>query len=533
MNLMSRYSKRYAIVFLLFIILYIILLGRLIWFGLQNQDIEATPYKAVETTAARPDILDRNGSLLARDVHSFSLFAQPKHIFNIDETAKLIKSILPNIDSQTLRKRLHSKQSFVWLERNLSEQQKSDITALGLPGLGFRTHISRFYPNGADAAYVVGYVDVDNKGLAGIEKYIDGQKTGVLEANTIAKAKLDPVYLSIDIRAQSIIRSILEAALQKYKAQSAGAIILNATNGQVLAMTSLPSFAPDSPAQALKANRLNRMSAGLYEMGSVIKIFTTAMALDSGKYTMDSMIDASRPLLAGRGQYIHDFHGKNRPLTLSEVFIYSSNIGSAKEAIAVGIDKHRQFLTKLGLLTKLHTELPEIARPVLPKKWKAVNSMTIAFGHGMMTTPLQTAVGAAALLNGGFFLQPSFLKNINSHLSPMRVISPNTSKLMRDLLALNMKQGSGHFANIQGYNIGGKTGTAEKVENGKYVKNQRFNSFIAAFPIEKPKYIVLTIIDNPQAIPGLIGSTAGYNAAPMAVEIINRCASFLGISPHI
>ncbi|MDN5249072.1 MAG: penicillin-binding protein 2 [Alphaproteobacteria bacterium] len=533
MRIKYSYSKRYIAVFLLFSCLYILLMARLVWFGLQRKDAEDAAYAMTELTQERPDIFDRNGLLLARDIHSFSLFAQPRHVLNPEETAKLIKTVLPNIDLDLVTSRLRSKQPFVWLERNLSLQQKSEIMALGLPGLGFRTHISRFYPNGADAAYVVGYVDVDNKGLAGIEKYLDEQKLTSPHIRDLEKEKLKAVYLSIDIRGQAIIRSVLERSLKTYNAQAAGAVILNAENGEILAMDSVPSFMPDVPGQALNADRLNRMSAGLYEMGSVIKIFTTAMALDSGKFTLDSMIDASHPLAAGRGQYIHDFHGKNRPLSLSEVFIYSSNIGSAKEALAVGVDQHKKFLDKLGLLTKLDTEIPEVARPVFPKKWKAVNSMTISFGHGMMNTPLQTAVSAAALLNGGILRQPTFLRNSRAPLRSARVLSPKTSQIMRNLFALNMKQGSGRFANIQGYNIGGKTGTAEKVENGKYVKNQRFNSFIAAFPIEHPKYIVLTIIDNPQAIPGRIGSTAGYNAAPMAVEIINRCANFLGVRPNI
>jgi cell division protein FtsI (penicillin-binding protein 3) len=275
------------------------------------------------------------------------------------------------------------------------------------------------------------------------------------------------------------------------------------------------------------------MSAGTYEMGSTIKSFTTAMALDSGKVTLESRFDASRPITIGN-QTIRDFHGKGRVLTVPEVFIYSSNIGSAREADVVGIEGHREFLHRMGLLKRLNTELPEVARPSEPKVWKKVHSITIAFGHGMSTTPLQTAVAAAALMNGGKLIDPTFLRRTQEEADAIakQVIEPKTSEDMRYLYRLNAEKGSGKRAEVPGYRVGGKTGTAEKVVNGRYSSSVRFNAFLAAFPMDDPQYIVLSIIDEPKPEKPGMAATSGLNAAPIVANIIRRSASLLGVKPE-
>lgn len=528
------HNIRYNIIIVFFTGLYIILGCKLIWFGMQNNSIEETLDTTKQNTIIRPDIVDRNGKLLARDIRSFSLFAQPNHIINATETVKILNKILPKLNTKATIKKLKSKQYFVWIERNLASQQKNAIKALGLPGLGFKTETHRYYVNGSDASYIVGYVNVDNRGLAGIEKYIDTHNLNATQ-NITDKAKLLPITLSIDMRIQSIITKVLNDAIKKYKAKAAGAIIQNVNTGEILAMNSLPNFDPLYPAQALESNKLNRMTSGLYEMGSVVKIFTTAMALNSGKFTPDTIIKIDKPLKVGPHQFIHDFHGAYKPLSVSDIFIKSSNIGSAKEAETIGLINHKKFLKKLGLLDKLNTELPELATPVQPKKWKKVNSMTIAFGHGIMFTPLHVTTSACALVNGGYLIAPTFLKAQNRYnkISKHNIITQKTSQQLIKLLGLNMTKGSGHFANEKYYNIGGKTGTAEKVENGKYTKDKNFNNFLAVIPLKKPQYVVLTVIDTPQKANEYEGKTAGFNAAPMAVEIINRCSNFLGIHPEM
>ncbi|WP_034989164.1 peptidoglycan D,D-transpeptidase FtsI family protein [Bartonella senegalensis] len=530
------YSARPRLLFslLCFLILYGVMGACLISYGLEGGQIEEAKGPSVLQLTARPDILDRNGRLLATDIKTYSLFAEPRRIIDVDETIELLSTVLPDLNWQETYKRLKKKSSFSWIQRGLTPMQKTQIMALGIPGIGFRTEVRRFYPSGAVLSHILGMVNVDNQGIAGMEKYIDDAGLSDLRAAGLAtEESLKPVRLSIDVRLQTIVHDELMKAMKRYKAIAAGAVILNIYTGEVLAMASLPDFDPGNPVDALKNDRFNRMTAGTFEMGSIIKSFTTAMALDSDIFHLNSVIDASKPLQASRGFTIHDFHGKNRPLTLWEVFIYSSNIGSAKEAMAVGIEGHRTFLKRLGLLDRMTTELPEVAYPLVPNHWKDIHSMTISFGHGMATTPLQTAVAGAALMNDGWLIAPTFLKRTKDQASQhaKHVLQAKTSQNMRYLYKLNSDIGSGRNAKVEGYRVGGKTGTAEKVENGKYSKTKNFNSFLAAFPIDDPAYVVLTIIDEPQPEEGQHSATAAMNAGPMLANIIRRSASFLGIKP--
>ena len=505
--------------------------ARLVYFGIQNDSLTET--HAVAETAARPDLVDRNGETLATDIKTASLFAEPKRIIDADEALELLSSVLPDLDQEETYRKLKSGLGFVWLKRQLTPRQQSQIMALGLPGVGFRTEKRRFYPGGSNASHIVGLVDTDNKGIAGMERWVDQNGLADLrEAGLAVEKDLAPVKLSIDSRVQHVMHDELAQAMVRYRAIAAGAVVLNIHTGEVVAMASLPDYDPNNPFNALEKDRLNRMSAGVYEMGSTFKAFTTAMALDSGKVNMRSTFDARRPIQIARFT-INDFHGKRKILTVPEVFIYSSNIGSAKEADVVGVEGHRAFLRKLGLLDKMVTELPEVAKPTEPKEWKKLNSITISFGHGAGTTPLQTAVAAAALMNGGNLIAPTFLPRTKAEADRLavRVVKPETSDNMRYLFRLNVEKGSGRRAEVPGYIVGGKTGTAEKVVNGRYSSNQRFNAFLGAFPMTKPEYVVLVVLDNPQAEEGKGGTTAGSNAAPTVSAIIRRSAVFLGVKP--
>jgi cell division protein FtsI (penicillin-binding protein 3) len=511
--------------------IYSTIAGRLVYLGYQNPDNSGAP--ASRVTASRPDIVDRNGELLATDIKTASLYAEPRHIVDADEAIEKLSTVLPEIDYEQTYNKFKSGAGFVWLQRQLTPKQQNEIMQLGIPGIGFRTEKRRFYPSGDTSAYIVGMTNIDNQGISGMEKYIDGQGLTDLQASGLAVPKdLAPVKLSIDLRVQHIVHDEIVVGMQKYHAIAAGAVVLNVKTGEVLAMASVPDFDPNNPYNAQDKDRLNRMSAGLYEMGSTFKSFTTAMALDSGKMTLASKLDATRPIRIGH-QTIHDFHGKGRWLTVPEVFIYSSNIGSAKEAEAVGIEGHREFLHRLGVLEKMQTELPEVARPTEPKVWKQVNSITIAFGHGVSTTPLQTAVGCAALMNGGYLIEPTFLPRTQEQAMTVakKVVSDKTSDAMRYVYALNAEKGSGRNARVPGYRVGGKTGTAEKVVNGRYSKDKNFNAFVAAFPMDDPQYIVLTIADEPKPEKPGMGGTAASNAGIMAHNIIARSAAMLGVKP--
>ncbi len=528
----GKQRNRVIMTMAVFLGIYATIAGRLIYLGILDPEDAGGP--ASRVTASRPDIVDRNGEVLATDIKTASLFAEPRRIVDADEVIEKLSTVLPDIEVEQTYHKLKSGAGFVWLKRQLTPRQQAEIIQLGLPGIGFRTEKRRFYPAGPTVSHIIGLTNIDNQGISGLEKYIDDQGLADLQASGLAvAADLKPVKLSVDLRVQHIVHDELAQAMERYHAIAAGAVVLNAKSGEVVAMASLPDYDPNNPYNAHEKDRLNRMSAGTYEMGSTIKSFTTAMALDSGLANLESRFDASRPLRIGRFT-IKDFHGKGRVLTLPEVFIYSSNIGSAKEADMVGIEGHREFLKRLGLLNRMRTELPEVATPSEPKEWKKVNSITISFGHGMSTTPLQTAVGAAALMNGGKLIQPTFLPRTVAQADAVaeQVLKQNTVEQMRYLYRLNAEKGSGKRAEVPGFRVGGKTGTAEKVVNGRYSSDKRFNAFLAAFPMDDPQYIVLTIIDEPKAEKPGMGATSGLNAAPMAANIIRRSGALLGVKPE-
>nr|WP_240532748.1 penicillin-binding protein 2 [Nitratireductor indicus] len=509
--------------------------GRLVYLATQEEPEATVP--AARITASRPDLVDRNGEVLATDIKTASLFAEPRRIVDVDEAIEKLATVLPDLDYEQTYRRLDSDAGFVWLRRQLSPRQQAEIMALGIPGLGFRTEKRRFYPGGPTASHIVGLVNIDNKGIAGMEKFVDDQGLADLQATGLAVAgHMEPVRLSIDLRVQHVIRDELAQAMQRYKAVAAGAIMLNARTGEVMGMASLPDYDPNNPVNALEKDRLNRVSAGVFEMGSTFKLFTTAMALDSGLVKITDRFDATRPIRIG-GFTINDFHGKRRVLSVPEIFIYSSNIGTAKMADVVGIEGHRNFLKKIGLLTRTPTELPEVAMPTEPKEWKKINSVTISYGHGVATTPLQTAMAAVAMVNGGKLIPPTFLPRSEAEANEIatQVISPKTSSQIRYLFRYNVEKGtggSGSRADVEGYFVGGKTGTAEKVINGRYSNSVRFNAFIGAFPADNPDYVVLTFVDEPKPEREGIGATAGLNAAPMVGNIIRRTATLLGVKPE-
>lgn len=530
----AQARNRVGIVLLGFTIAYVVVGGRLVEYGMAQPETTSSIMPSDNLLASRPDILDRNGQLLATDIRTVSLYAEPTKIIDPDEALEELSTVLPDLDAKSTYRKLSSKSHFQWLRRQLTPRQQSQILALGIPGIGFRPEKRRFYPGGSVASHILGLVNIDNRGIAGMEKYIDSQGLADLAAVGMTNdVKLEPVKLSIDLRVQNIVHEVLTEGMAKYQGIGAGAVVLNVHTGEVLGMASIPDFDPNDPLHALDPNRLNRVSAGTYEMGSTFKAFTIAMGLDYGTMTLASTFDATKPLHIG-GFTIHDFHGTRRILSVDEVFVHSSNIGAARMADAVGIDAHKAFLERLGLLTRMQTELPEVATPIQPRVWKRINSMTIAYGHGVATTPLQTAVAAAALLNGGYLIEPTFLPRTVAEADKIavRVVKPSTVRDMRKLFRDNVDKaaGSGKQAAVPGFDVGGKTGTAEKIVRGRYVNGHNFNAFLAGFPMWDPQYIVLVFIDDPRF--GEHNSNiAGNTATPMAGRIIARVAPLLGVQP--
>ncbi len=517
-----------------FTLVYAVIGGRLIQYGMTEMGDGRARNGADRILAARPDLVDRNGDLLATDIRVVSLFGEPRRILDADEAVESLARVLPEVDQASWHRKLTSGAGFVWLRRELTPRQQADVMALGIPGIGFRNETRRFYPGGPTASHIVGLVNIDNVGTAGMEKFVDDQGLATLqELGLDTREELPPVRLSVHAGVQHVLRDELAQAMDRYKAIAAGGVVLDVRTGEVVAMASLPDYDPNDPFNALDKDRLNRMSAGTFEMGSTFKVFTTAMALDSGLVNMKSTFDASRPIQIARFT-INDFHGKKRVLSVPEIFIYSSNIGTAKMADVVGIEGHREFLHRIGLLDRMQTELPEVARPTEPAEWKKLHSITISFGHGASTTPLQTAVAAAALVNGGKLIPPTFLPRTEEQAAEIarQVIKPETSAMMRYLFRLNVEQGSGKRAEVEGFFVGGKTGTAEKVVNGRYSSDKRFNAFLSAFPMDDPRYVVLVVLDEPKPEKEGAGATAGINTAPIVARVIERSIALLGIQPR-
>ncbi|TXI05715.1 MAG: penicillin-binding protein 2 [Rhizobium sp.] len=515
------------------IVCYAAIFARLTYFDMEPRgDTSSIPPDHV--TAARPDIVDRNGELLATDIRTVSMFAEPNRVVDADEAVEKIATVFPDIDRKSLYKKLADHRShFAWLRRQLTPKQQSDILALGIPAIGFRPEVKRFYPGGRTAAHILGYVDIDNHGVAGMEKYLDMQGLSDLDSTGLtSRDTLEPVRLSIDLRVQNVVHDVVTNALDLYKGKAAGAVVLDIHTGEVLAMASAPDFDPNDPQATGSDGWLNRMSNGTFEMGSTFKTFSMAMAFDVGVVKLTDTFDASAPLHYG-GFTIHDDHDvPRRWLTIPEIFRYSSNIGTAKMMDRVGMDNQKAYLTRFGLLSKLQTELPEVKMPTQPHVWKKINSITISFGHGVATTPLQTAVAGAALMDGGELIEPTFLPRTREEAEKVEtpIVKPGTSDIIRSLFKLNGEEGSGKPANVLGYHVGGKTGTANKVIHGVYSHKLSFNSFLGAFPIEHPKYVVLAFVDQP--LTGEHNLTFATNtAAPMVRDIIKQAAPMLGVEP--
>jgi cell division protein FtsI (penicillin-binding protein 3) len=529
-------KARLGLAIVAFAAIYGVIALRLVMFAEQSDGHGARRSVGQDAVAtARPDILDRNGQILATDVKAPSLFAEPRKLIDVDEAEELLTAVLPDLDANEVRDRLSSKRGFVWLKREITPKQQQEIHRLGIPGVGFLTENKRVYPNGPVVSHEIGHVNIDNQGIAGIEKWLDGQGLAALHMAGLATDRLQkPVNLALDLRVQFALRDELVAAREKFKAKAASGVVLNVNTGEIVALVSEPDYDPNNPREANDPTRINRLTTGVYEMGSTFKVLTVAMALDSGKATLSSTFDASHPLHYGRFA-IHDYEPMHRALSVPEIFTYSSNIGAARMALAVGVQGHQAFLKKMGQLDRLRTELPESAEPIVPKHWGELNTVTIAFGHGLSVAPLQAVMGIAATLNGGLLIPPTFLKRNESEAKALakQVLKPETSRAMRYLMRLNAEKGTATKANVDGYYIGGKTGTAEKVVNGRYSRHKLLTDFMAVLPADKPKYLMMIMLDEPQATPQTHGfATAGWNAAPTAAKVIARIAPLLDLEPR-
>lgn len=473
----------------------------------------------VRTPRQRAEIVDRNGMILATTLPTYSLYADAKAVPNRHAAAARLARAIPDLSTVEIHKQLRTNRRFVWLRRHLTPRQYQAVNTLGIPGIYVRADERRVYPHGRLAAHIVGFTDVDSRGLAGIERQFDKMLGHQRHA----------VRLTIDIRLQHILREEMAAAVKTYRAKKGSALLLDARSGEVMAMVSLPDFDPNHPTKAPTGTRFNMNTLGVYEMGSTFKVLNTAMALDGGIARLGDRFDARAPIRVASHK-IRDYHPRGRWLSVDEIFVYSSNIGSAKMAIAAGGKRQKAFLSRLGLLSPSTIELPEIGAPLSPRKWRPVNTMTISFGHGVAVTPIQFAAAIAATVNGGMLYAPTLIKRDGAEgREGKQVLSGETSAQIRYLMRRNVLRGTGRRAAVPGFMVGGKTGSADKsTGNRKGI----LSSFAGAFPMHRPRYVLLVMLDEPKGNRETsYKATGGLVAAPTFARIVQRAAPVLGVRP--
>ncbi len=479
-----------------------------------------------EVKLQRGNIVDRNGVLLATSLITASLYANPREVKDAaGAAAKLSKTL--GMDSKKLLARLNDKKSFVWIKRNLTPREQHAINLLGIPGLYFQPEERRVYPYGDITSHVVGYVGVDNKGLAGVEQTMDTRLRDTAE-------NFSPLALSIDVRLQAIMCEEIKKTMEQFQAIGGVGVIMDMENGELLSMVSLPDFDPHRLTKGSEKAQFNRASLGVYEMGSTFKTFTMAMGMEHKIVNMASGYDATNPFKVS-SYTIQDSHPERRWLSVPEIYAYSSNIGTAKLALDVGARRQKEFLKRLGMLEQVDIELPERAKPLWPSDWKEINTVTISYGHGMSVTPLHLVRGIAAIVGDGHLPRLTLMKDGNRNREKgERVVSDQTLRNTRRLMRLVVGHGTGGKADVAGYRVGGKTGTAEKIASGGgYNEDSKIASFVATFPVDNPKYVVLVMIDEPKGNKSTYGyATGGWISAPVVGNVISRMGPILGIEPR-
>ena len=470
----------------------------------------------------RADIIDRNGELLATSIDVYSLFADPRAIWDAQETANALVSVFPDLDKETLVKRLSNRdRAFAWIKRGLTPRQREAVFNLGLEGLGFRKESSRAYPRGTLAGHLLGHVGSDGQGLGGVEYALEDRLSSGGSA----------IQLTIDSGVQFMLEAELADAAATYEAIGAAGVVLAARTGEVHAVASWPPLDPNR-ARQISANdpaRLDRAVGAVYELGSIFKPLTVAAGIETGAILPTDRFDVRQPLTIS-GFTINDTHPIYGQADVTTIISESSNIGTVKIAEKIGARRQREFLTRLGLMERAPIELSGSAAPLLPKHWTDLSTATVSYGHGLSVSPLAFASAYSALANDGEIVPPRLVRT-RERPEPRRVMSAPTAAVVTAMLRDAVINGTGERAEVAGYRVAGKTGTAEKPIPGGYSDTLNINSFAALFPADSPEYVVLVVLDEPKA--GATGGvTAAWNAAPTAGRVIERIAPLLGVTPR-
>jgi cell division protein FtsI (penicillin-binding protein 3) len=518
-----RIPQRLSLAAGVFCMLFAALLGRAAEISMTNEPQEAGPAKVERVFTPRRDVVDRNGFVLATSVPLASLYADPYFILDPTDAAHKLHSVFPHLDPVKLAADLASDRRFVWIDRHLSPEQQEQVHQLYLPGVSFAKEYQRIYPQGSLASHVLGHVDADGNGLAGVEL--------AMNDDLVDESAPGPLALSIDVTIQHALEAELAQGIEEFRAKAGSGVVLDSLTGEVLALASAPTFDANRPVPSDQERYFNRPVSGVYELGSVFKILNTAIALETNTATHDMPVDARKPLKIGK-HVIKDFHAKNRVLTVSEVFKYSSNIGSTRLALDFGKDHQRAYFEKFGLMDRSSIELREAARPLTPSRWGDITTATLSYGYGLSISPLQLAEAIIPVVNGGLKMEASLLKGGRTK-NPERVLSPETSYHLRNMMRMVVEEGTGKRADVPGIGVIGKTGTAERAGRRGYAERELISSFVGAFPAAAPRYVVYMVLEGPEGNKETHGyATAGWVAAPLVSRVVSRMSPILGIRPE-
>ena len=478
---------------------------------------------AFAETTQRADIVDRNGELLATSVTVYSLFAAPRAMMDGALVAQALATVLPELDVDKITARLDNKErAFVWIQRGQTPRKRQAVFELGLEGVGFREETRRAYPRGTLAGHVLGYTGIDGNGLGGVELAMD---------NRLSEGG-DALALTLDSNVQFSLEAELSAAGGQYDAEAASGIVMQANTGEVLGMASWPPLDPNRATSIAKdaPERLDRASGAVYELGSVFKPLTVAGAIDSGSIRPSDMFDVREPLVV-RGRKISDDHPIAGRASVTEIITESSNIGTVKVAWQIGARRQQELFSNLGLLDRAPIELAASEGPLLPAEFDDLNSAVTSYGHAIAVTPIAFTAAFATLANSGEYNAPTLIQTKDKRASPRRVMSAPPAARMTHMMREAVITGTGKQAEVAGYRVAGKTGTAEKPIPGGYSETDNMCSFAALFPADGPEYVVLIVLDNPKAGANR-GRTAAWNAAPTAGRVIERIAPILSVEPR-
>lgn len=478
---------------------------------------------------SRKEIVDRNHELLAANIATSSVYVDARMVINPKIYAAKLKKIFPSLDQVQLLKKLESKKPFIWIKRFITPKEHQKVNDAGLVGIFFETNEKRAYTYKNLFSHIIGTVGHDKEGLSGIEKYFEKNLK-----NSAKEEKTEPLVLSIDAALQNIVKEELLEVVNKFHAKGGAAIVQNPNNGEILAMVSLPDFNPYEPVDDATSSTFNKSTLGVYEVGSVFKAFSVAAGLDYGVTRLNDVYDVNDPIKLSKYS-IKDFIKKKSWLSVPEILMYSSNIGTAQIAVELGKKNQIEFLKKLGFFNQIEVEALEKSKPLYPpeNRWGETHLVTISYGNGIAVSPLHVINAFSGIINGGKLFKPTLLK-IKEGETPSynRIIKDSTSSDMRKLLRLVVKHGSGKKAGVEGYFVGGKTGTSNKIENSKYSSTARISSFVGAFPMNDPKYAIYVMLDEPKGLKETFGfATGGWTATAAVAKIVSRMATLYNIPP--